>query len=570
MGLTDDQIIDLNLKLNGALGKAFTEEESLNLLVKESLKTQLNNITQNTSSYEATVDKVVEYAIAQGKVLVLVIVALQRNPSSPQLRKICKDKLLELLLIDNPTLLSNDLLMLIGEPTVLSNDLLVSLAQALKTITGIENFEKIVLPAFIKTLPDFDMDSDTLPLREQLCNSDLSDPAKWLILLDLFLNNWGRNSAGQLYIVLFVQNLKNVIQGSVQISLTQWLNDLPESVRPVSQVSEQKEQKIYPERPSDEALKKLQAYLVIIVEPAQTKYKYMVNGYVITRLGNEKRFSTIDDISLRVTLPKEINKSSQESPYYTLEQIQNCLPEWITEVMDWIGDRREQIIENYNLDHLSLPKLPDILTVEFWLPLDQLSVAVESWEIYSLPHRNKELGRVLGEVFSVIVRSFDRLEEQESLDRLEGNLEDLVSHSQKTVDVSSPIIRNLHLDDLTDKDGLKQHLNKPCLSLSLTCPLCTADYMSQRKDLFNLILEKGIPLVLWSRSLDLTDVQKATFKQRMEKLLMDNTFNQLEQLFKKVKKERTENNKLAIWCDEPERLKQLKKFRNLKKRRLRA
>jgi hypothetical protein len=500
MGLTDDQIIDLNHKLNGALGKAFTEEESLNLLVKESLKTPLNKIKQNASNYETTVDKVVEYAIAHGKVLVLVIGALQRNPSNPQLKKICKDKLLELLLIDNPTLLNNDLL--------------VSLAQALKKITGIENFEKIVLPAFIKTLPDFDMDSDTLPLREQLCNSDLSDPAKWLILLDLFLNNWGRNSNGQLYIVLFVQNLKFLTKGAVQTALTQWLDGLPELIRPVSQVSEQK---IYLERPSDEALKKLQAYLVIIVEPSETSdsNKYMVNGYVITRLGNEKRFNTIDDISLRVPLQKDINKSSQESPYYTLEQIKKEFPEWLVQVMDWIGIRRDEIIDSYDLE-FSLPKLPDILTVEFWLPLEHLSAAVESWKIYSLPYRDKELGRILGEVCSVLVRSFDRFE-QESFDRLEGNWEELIAHSHNPEVVSSPLIRNLHLDCLIDKDrlylidkdglylfdqdglqrhlnkphligkdglclidkdGLQRHLDKPCLSLSLISPICTDDYIS--------------------------------------------------------------------------------------------
>jgi hypothetical protein len=116
------------------------------------------------------------------------------------------------------------------------------------------------------------------------------------------------------------------------------------------------------------------------------------------------------------------------------------------------------------------------------------------------------------------------------------------------------------------------------IRVNFTLVLCIACYhfefgiadISQRKDLFNLILEKGIPLVLWSRSVDLMDAQKVALKQKMKGMLKNYTFNQLEQLFKEVKKERTESNKLAIWCDEPERLKELKKFRNLKQRRLRA
>ncbi len=553
MGLTKkQQKVKLENDLSEALCASFLNEDSLGSMVKESIYIRLNEIIQNAESYKTLVSKVVEYASSHGELIALAVGALEQAPKSQRLKIFFQDKLQELLLV--------------GESTLLSDDLLASLIQALKPISGTAEFEKTVLPACTQTLPDMDVSAPTL--REQLCNNSLSDSAKWLITLDHFLNNWGRNSDGQLYIVLFVQNLKFLTKGLVQTNLTQWLNDLPESIRPASQLPKQK---IYPERPSDEALKKLQAYFLITVEPAETSdsNRYMVNGYVITRLSNEKCFNTIDDISLRVPLPKEINNSSQEPPYYTLEQIENELPEWLRQVMDWIGIRRDEIIDNYNLE-FSLPKLPDILTVEFWLPLEHLSVAVESWKIYSLPYRNKELGRILGEVCSVIVRSFDRFDEQESFDRLEGNWEDLISHSQNSVDVSSPITHNLHLDCLIDKDGLHRHLNKPCLSLFLACPLCTSDYIIQRKDLFNLILEKGIPLVLWSRSVDLTDVQKAVLKQKMKGMVMDDTFNQLEQLFKEVKKERTANNKLAIWCDEPERLKELKKFRNLKQRRLRA
>ena len=553
MGLNDDQIFDLSLELSDALGKAFTNEESLGLMVARSLRTPLNRIKQNAQSYEATVDKVVEHAISVGKVLNLVIGASQRNPKNPQLRKFSQDKLRELFLVGKSNLLNDDL----------NDDLLALLIQALKPISGNEEFKKTVLPACTQTFPD--IDTSAPDLREQLCNDALSDATKWLILLDLFLNNWGHNSDEQLYIVLFVQNLKFLTKGSVQTALTQWLNDLPKSIRPASQVLEQK---IYPERPSDEALKKIQAYFLLTVEPVETSDsdKYRINGYVITRLGNEDRYTKIENILLHVPVTQEANESLKMEPYYTIEQVNHNLPDWLLKANELIENQSIEIQKSYNLE---LPPVAD-LTIEFWLPFEHLITATETWSIYGEPIRLKQLTSILGQEYRVLVRSYDRFSEPRSLNELIRTWRELGSPSQKPVNTDITLTSTPHLECWNDWKSLQEELKQIYLSLSLTCSLCTQDSKKQREALFSWVLKKGIPLVLWSRSVDLTDEQKAALKQKMQGMLTADTFNQLEHLFETIRLSRTVDTEeqLALWCDEPKRLIELKNFRE--KGRLRA
>ena len=101
MGLTDDQIFDLNLDLVDALIKAFTTEEDLNLMVKRSLRTPLNKIKQNAQGYEATVDKVVEWAMANGKLRALVIGASQRNADNPNLKKFSEERVCKIICVNS-------------------------------------------------------------------------------------------------------------------------------------------------------------------------------------------------------------------------------------------------------------------------------------------------------------------------------------------------------------------------------------------------------------------------------------------------------------------------------------
>jgi vWA-MoxR associated protein C-terminal domain/Effector-associated domain 1 len=507
-----------------ALEAAISEEETLEQLMLFSLDELLSNIPK-AKTYRALILNVVKWAESKGKIRQLIIAASLENPGNALLQQFVKS-CLHVILDLSPLSLTD-------------NTLLASLIQEL---TGIRDFTGIVLSACSQTLPDLEISSPKL--RKQLLNNEISYEVKWLILLELFLITWEHNAKGTLYIVLFVQNLKFLATGEAQARLTQWLNNLPESIRPVSQVLEQK---IYPERPSNEALKRLQAYFLITVDPLVTSEpdRYGVNAYLVTRLGNEDRYTKIENMPLQL------------EPDYTFKQIEDNLPDWMIKVNESIGNRGIEIQIDYRLE---LPPVAE-LTVEFWLPFNHLSTPAETWKIYEQPTLLKRRNLALGEKYRVTIRSYDRFIDPDAFNNLNRTW-------QKWTNLSA-VPNTHHLDCWNHWESLRQQLQDSCLSLSLTCPVCVEEYQQQREKLFAWILTEGIPLVLWSRAVELTDEQMAALKQRMQTMLTADIINQLEQLLEQVKQARTNtNDKLALWCDEPKRLIELKKFRE--KGRLRA
>jgi hypothetical protein len=512
-----------------ALEDAIPEEETLEQLTLFSLNERLRNIPK-AKTYLAQIVNVVNWAESKGKIRELIIAASLENPGNVLLQQFVKN-CLQVILDLSPLPLPD-------------NILLTSLIQE---ITRIRDFTGIVLSACSKTLPDLEISFPEL--RKYLFNNDISCEVKWLILLNLLLITWECNSKGIPYIVLFVQNLAFLATDETQVNLTQWLNNLPESIRPVSQVPEQK---IYPERPSDEALERLQAYFLITVDPLVTSEpdRYGVNAYLVTRLGNEDRYTKIENMPLQVHITNELNTPSQLEPYYTFEQIEDNLPDWIIKVNESIGNRGIEIQMNYCLE---LPPVAE-LTVEFWLPFNHLSTPTETWKIYEQPTLLRRRNLALGEKYRVTIRSYDRF-----IDPTAFN--DLNRTWQKWANLSA-VPNTHHLDCWNHWESLRQQLQDSCLSLSLTCPVCVKEYQQQREKLFAWILTQGIPLVLWSRSVELTDEQMAALKQRMQAMLTADIINHLEQLLEQVKEARTNtNDKLALWCDEPKRLMELKKFR---------
>jgi vWA-MoxR associated protein C-terminal domain/Effector-associated domain 1 len=541
MGLTDDQIFDLNLGLSDALLDAFADEEALGLMVKRSLRTPLNNIKQNAQSYEATVDKVVEFAVAQGKVLPLVIGALKINSGNPKLLNFSRDNFQKLLQL--------------GSNIPLDDRLLTSLIEILTRLT---DFAEIVLPACARTLPD--IETSHPDLRDQLSNNRLHPVTKWLILLDLVVINWHYDDRDQLYIILFVQNLELLATGLQKEALAQWLTNLPEKFR-LTSVAPASGAEIDVVRPSDEALKQLKAYFVIAIEPLETSDadRYGVKGYIITRLGDEDSHPEIESVLLQISLPENSSELSHTEPYYTIEQIKTNFPDWLIQAAGMIDSRSREMKQKYHLD--SLPVFD--LTVEFWLPFEHLNENTETWAIYGQPIRLKRRTRVLGQDYRVVVRSFDRLIDPISLNKLNGVWQVLVDSAQNSMNTS--LINVPHLDDWTLWESIRQTFSKICLGLSSTQPLCLKECQQQREELFSLILEEGIPLVLWSRRADLTNAEKIALKTRMQGMLTADILAQVGQLFENIKQSRNDpmDEQLALWCDEPQRLLELKEFRQL-------
>ncbi|MBE9069269.1 caspase family protein [Leptolyngbya cf. ectocarpi LEGE 11479] len=73
-----------------ALQSAFLDKESLGSMVRRALKIRLEEISQSASTYPKTVESVVDWAQAYGKLQELIEGALKRNPSNPRLKTLAK------------------------------------------------------------------------------------------------------------------------------------------------------------------------------------------------------------------------------------------------------------------------------------------------------------------------------------------------------------------------------------------------------------------------------------------------------------------------------------------------
>jgi Effector-associated domain 1 len=85
-----EELGDTYSQLSEALMSAFLDQESLALMVKKALGKNLNIITQGASTYEMTIDRLIAFAEANGRLQDLVEGALQRNPNNPKLKTLAR------------------------------------------------------------------------------------------------------------------------------------------------------------------------------------------------------------------------------------------------------------------------------------------------------------------------------------------------------------------------------------------------------------------------------------------------------------------------------------------------
>jgi hypothetical protein len=81
---------DAYSKFSEALMFAFLDQESLASMVKRALRKNLNVISQGASTYEATIDRLIDWAQANGQLQGLMEGALQRNPNNPKLKALAQ------------------------------------------------------------------------------------------------------------------------------------------------------------------------------------------------------------------------------------------------------------------------------------------------------------------------------------------------------------------------------------------------------------------------------------------------------------------------------------------------
>ncbi|HBB30698.1 MAG TPA: hypothetical protein DDZ80_27040 [Cyanobacteria bacterium UBA8803] len=350
--------------LREALVSAFPNDDYLEMMLQDEVSPPIS--IPSADDYRLRVFRLVQNAGAEGRLRELVIGASRAKPGNPNLKSFVGDNLQALLEVDS---------------NFLATDLLSSLIHYLDSIT---DFAGGILSACIQTLPDLDVNHPTL--REQLLNNDLSAAVKWLILLELFLTTYGKNAEGDLYIIIFVKNLrdsKTLALNANKRDLTKWLNDLPVELQPAKITSEQVAS---PSRPSNEKLKNLQAYFLITVEPPEITTqtgKFGINGYLISRVGNENKFTEFKVITLQAPPDEKSTEAievrqQKKGLFCTLQQIEYCLPDWLLQAQEAIDNRCTKLQTDFDLDFRPVYDL----TVEFWLPFEHLAAAADTWKVY--------------------------------------------------------------------------------------------------------------------------------------------------------------------------------------------
>ncbi|MBE9062379.1 effector-associated domain EAD1-containing protein [cf. Phormidesmis sp. LEGE 11477] len=549
MSLTDDQVFDLKLDLVDALLKAFSSEGDLEFVVKRSLRTGLNGIIQNAESFGVTVDKVVESAAANGKLLDLTVGSALRKPGCSELKRFISQNL-ENLLIVNPNELLNEAM-------------ITSLVSVLRPFAQMQDFAEQVLSATRETIGD--LETKAPKLREQLRHREFSGSVKLLVLFELYLFKLSRNYDGCSPIVLFVENLAQLTSGSIPASLKQWLDDLPPALRP-PQLSEQSLEPPL-ERPLDAFLKNPQASFLVVVEAFETA-ECGVSGYVVSRMGSDDPNPEFESVALEMCSVDDSTGESSCSSQGTFEQIKEAFPEWLDKAMEAIKSRGLLLQKKYHLQ--ACPSFD--ITVEFWLPFDYLSAATETWNIYDLLANRKTKGRVVGKQYKVLVRSYDRLKVPEAFLKLNEIWQKIQSDSPSEGLVASDIQLPYCLDCWSQAEVESVQVKKAVPGLSMVYPICDSQYLQQREKLFAWMLNNGVPLLLWSRHKDLSKARQDALAQEMEDWLASADVAQIEQLFETIlqARKRPEGSLLALWCDEPRSIAELTNIRGNKRRRLRA
>ncbi len=537
--------------LCNAIEASVPNRDDLERIVYFCLEKDLFSIVEQ-GNYPTVIFKLVRWSKGQDNLCKLVEKVCYENPGNPELQRFLSDYWLSFLNFSKSQLLDEQ-----------QNTLIECLRK-------IEDFEEIVIPAFKKTLPG--VPDHHKELLTRLVDSRWSPILKWGWILDIFLEEYaGKQSDGCLYIVNFVRNLSERATDE-NFSLQEWLSGLPPNLQPSSRKK----------LSGDMQFQELKAEFLITVEyPDATSEtenaSFSVKGYLVTFFGDRHRKPKIQKIPLSIEDTGAEGKQESEriddvtnrsAKIKDIQDIKEKLPDWVKEVESLAREECLNAKTDYDLENEPIYDL----TVEFWLPFEHLLAKVESWEIYKLAsRRNRHTAPAktcLSRRHGVLVRSYDRFEDIAALNVLRRSWDHLSSLSQDNTSDSVSTCGRVHLETWEHWASIRQQLSTHFYwGVMFSCPLCLGEGLQKWENLFDTMLERGIPIALWSRNTGLVNL-----KMELDALW---TLSEPYEVLGKVREKRQQADEaqhlghhLAIWCDEPQPFIELKEF--LREGRLRA
>jgi hypothetical protein len=538
MGLTGEQ----RRNLREALISAFPKQADLELMVEDEIDQPFNFITQERPNYELVVRDLVKWAEADGKLIDLVIWASRKNPGNHNLRSFIENSLTVLLTLESDHLETN---------------CLASLTTTLQKIQDIELISSCCRQVWTE------IHIHRPKALKDLENFDLSLSVKWLVILRVWLKEYRQGSDGTPCILDFVDCLRQH-------------PDCPSSQKPVltSLVARlQTELGYTPPTPSTtcnpdhaQTIRSVQGYFLITVQFPITEEegsdRIFIKGFLAIKTNGQdspSKLIPLQDLTVQNSA-SSISGGEQGGISSTLQQLEQQFSQWVNQAEERLTAECGELQKVY-----SLPTLPTYkLIIEFFLPYEYLAEAVDLWQVSRPVLRRREMVAV-GRKHRVVVRSSDRLQDSELLNRLNHTWEwiEIFLHNSPTQELLEEKLGNL--DNLNDceRDALIQRF-KQCLGLKLLCPLCVPEAQFQRETVFLAVLEAGVPIALWSRRHDLPNLSE----ELASLLVLESLFN-LERLVEQVYDKRGSactdtdlGQHLAILCDEPKRIERLRQFFN--------
>jgi hypothetical protein len=527
--------------LREALISAFPKQPELELMIEDELEEDLNRITQGEANYELVVRSLVKWAEAQGRLSDLVVGASHQNPGNPTLRSVVGDFLAALLAFES------------------DHFAIESLESLITAIQPIEDIE-LVITCCRQTWPELHIHRPKV--EQDLGNPTLSLSIKWLLILRLWIKDYRFQPDGTPCILAFVHYLRHHpnCPETQRPTLDRLLTDLQTALNYTLSA------------PSDSAasgiqaqeIKVVQGYFLITVQIPITEEegsdRVFIKGFLAIKIdGQESQSRLVPLQDLATPDPADVDGGEQRGITSTLKQLEQQFPQWVHQAEEQLSAECISLEQTYKLSQRPGYKL----IIEFFLPYEYLTEAVDLWQVNRPVRRLKQMVAV-GKKHQVVVRSTDRLESDELLNQLNLTWQLIESFLQKspTAELLRAKLATLDNLDCCELDALIYQFKKCFLGLKLVCPVCDPQSQAHRETIFSAVLAAGVPIALWSRRHDLPNLT-----QELESFLVLEYLRNLELLLEQVYDRRGRaltaddlGQHLALLCDEPKRLGQLNQF----------
>ncbi|MBD1919458.1 effector-associated domain EAD1-containing protein [Leptolyngbya sp. SLC-A1] len=449
--------------------KAYPDEGKLKRMVRIVFGKALQAVAEG-SDHTERVDKLIEWAEAEGKVVDLVRGAHRHNHLNEQLRNFCSTYSQELLkesCADMPNVLQQDTVFaFVGLPLTAA----IPIAQVVST--GLA-----VLPSGASDNPD-DIDF------KDFSNDELLPVMRLYGFLRLALAKFPQPKDQPPTLLLFARELHQAVEEPAKTPLVEWI-------------------------------RRVEAEYKISAEPASSQPGASTKQGML-------------EVSLMVT----VRRYSKQLPNQPLQyQVDGCLyfdqvvgrpslgeppkppvalslpeaPDELGVVCPWeqVAERTDQFL-SAAIRQLNHPVKQELgykyyrLSIELFLPLDYMGAEVDRWPRVS---RQEPLGKAYG----VIVRFCDRINDDERLNELFlvwDKLQSLLKSPNGNIDLHRQFESPTNLGEYASWQNLEANL-KQKIGIKLCCGL--PESSPDQKGLFEAILYSDVPIAVWTRSTDLVE-----------------------------------------------------------------